>query len=181
MAGLATHRSAEPATLVVRSAFEDREWRPEDAPVSTVRSHRLLPQLPHCPRSSLANRSRCAARPASGVVAPHPGEGTVNAVEVDKRSRAYFKMQSNLYSTRAAIGRAVNFMLRTRPLQVIRCRSPRMCFGVRDAIELALRNAETAPLTILGDLVHNDAVPPSLRSKGNLPPGIRRAKTEPNQ
>ncbi len=32
MAGLATHRSAEPATLVVRSAFEDREWLLEDAP-----------------------------------------------------------------------------------------------------------------------------------------------------
>ena len=32
MAGLATHRSAEPATLVVRTAFEDREWLLEDAP-----------------------------------------------------------------------------------------------------------------------------------------------------
>ena len=32
MAGLATHRSAEPATLVVRSGFEEREWLLEDAP-----------------------------------------------------------------------------------------------------------------------------------------------------
>ena len=32
MAGLATHPSAEPATLVVRSAFEDRAWLLEDAP-----------------------------------------------------------------------------------------------------------------------------------------------------
>ena len=32
MAGLATHRSAEPATLVVRVAFEEREWLMEDAP-----------------------------------------------------------------------------------------------------------------------------------------------------
>jgi 4-hydroxy-3-methylbut-2-enyl diphosphate reductase len=41
-----------------------------------------------------------------------------------------------------------------------------MCFGVRDAIELAVRRADTAPLTILGDLVHNDAVLASLRSRG---------------
>ena len=32
MAGLATHRSAEPHTLVVRVAFEEREWLLEDAP-----------------------------------------------------------------------------------------------------------------------------------------------------
>jgi hypothetical protein len=32
MAGLATHRSAEPATLVVRIGFEEREWLLEDAP-----------------------------------------------------------------------------------------------------------------------------------------------------
>jgi 4-hydroxy-3-methylbut-2-en-1-yl diphosphate reductase len=41
-----------------------------------------------------------------------------------------------------------------------------MCFGVRDAIELALRHAEVAPLTILGDLVHNEAVLTGLQSKG---------------
>jgi hypothetical protein len=32
VAGLATHPSAEPATLVVRAAFEDRELLLEDAP-----------------------------------------------------------------------------------------------------------------------------------------------------
>jgi hypothetical protein len=32
MAGLATHHSAEPDTLVVRVAFEEREWLLEDAP-----------------------------------------------------------------------------------------------------------------------------------------------------
>jgi hypothetical protein len=32
MAGLATDRSAEPGTLVVRSGFEEREWLVEDAP-----------------------------------------------------------------------------------------------------------------------------------------------------
>jgi hypothetical protein len=32
MAGLASHPSAEPETLVVRSEFADREWLLEDAP-----------------------------------------------------------------------------------------------------------------------------------------------------
>jgi hypothetical protein len=32
MAGLATHPSAEPDTLVVRSGLEEREWLIEDAP-----------------------------------------------------------------------------------------------------------------------------------------------------
>jgi hypothetical protein len=32
MAGLATHHSAEPATLVVRASFEERAWLLEDAP-----------------------------------------------------------------------------------------------------------------------------------------------------
>lgn len=41
-----------------------------------------------------------------------------------------------------------------------------MCFGVRDAIELAVQRADAAPLTILGDLVHNDAVLARLRSRG---------------
>jgi 4-hydroxy-3-methylbut-2-enyl diphosphate reductase len=41
-----------------------------------------------------------------------------------------------------------------------------MCFGVRDAIELALGHVEAAPLTILGDLVHNAAVLEDLRAKG---------------
>jgi hypothetical protein len=34
MAGLATHPSAEPQTLVVRVGFEEREWLLEDAPES---------------------------------------------------------------------------------------------------------------------------------------------------
>ena len=32
LAGLATHPSAEPNTLVVRTSFEEREWLLEDAP-----------------------------------------------------------------------------------------------------------------------------------------------------
>jgi 4-hydroxy-3-methylbut-2-enyl diphosphate reductase len=41
-----------------------------------------------------------------------------------------------------------------------------MCFGVRDAIALALETAEREPLTILGDLVHNETVLAELRAKG---------------
>ncbi len=57
-------------------------------------------------------------------------------------------------------------MVRNHPINVIRADHLGMCFGVRDAIQLALRHAEAAPLTILGDLVHNDDVLASLRSKG---------------
>jgi len=41
-----------------------------------------------------------------------------------------------------------------------------MCFGVRDAIALALEHAEAGPLTILGDLVHNPTVLGALAARG---------------
>jgi 4-hydroxy-3-methylbut-2-enyl diphosphate reductase len=41
-----------------------------------------------------------------------------------------------------------------------------MCFGVRDAIDLALEHAGAGPLTILGDLVHNPSVLDALKAKG---------------
>lgn len=41
-----------------------------------------------------------------------------------------------------------------------------MCFGVRDAIQLALEAAKTQPLTVLGDLVHNETVLAELRARG---------------
>jgi 4-hydroxy-3-methylbut-2-en-1-yl diphosphate reductase len=41
-----------------------------------------------------------------------------------------------------------------------------MCFGVRDAITLAVETAGLGPLTILGDLVHNETVLAGLRAKG---------------
>jgi 4-hydroxy-3-methylbut-2-enyl diphosphate reductase len=41
-----------------------------------------------------------------------------------------------------------------------------MCFGVRDAIALALEQADAGPLTILGDLVHNPTVLSVLEAKG---------------
>jgi 4-hydroxy-3-methylbut-2-enyl diphosphate reductase len=51
-------------------------------------------------------------------------------------------------------------------MQVIRAEHLGMCFGVRDAIDLAFHHAEAAPLAILGDLVHNDDVLAALRAKG---------------
>jgi 4-hydroxy-3-methylbut-2-enyl diphosphate reductase len=41
-----------------------------------------------------------------------------------------------------------------------------MCFGVKDAIDLALEHADAGPLTILGDLVHNPTVLSALEAKG---------------
>ena len=41
-----------------------------------------------------------------------------------------------------------------------------MCFGVRDAIALALEQSQNQPLTILGDLVHNETVLAELRARG---------------
>jgi 4-hydroxy-3-methylbut-2-enyl diphosphate reductase len=51
-------------------------------------------------------------------------------------------------------------------MKIIRAEHLGMCFGVRDAIALALATAEDRPLTILGDLVHNDTVLAELRARG---------------
>jgi 4-hydroxy-3-methylbut-2-enyl diphosphate reductase len=51
-------------------------------------------------------------------------------------------------------------------MRVLRAQHLGMCFGVRDAIALAFTHGESAPLTILGDLVHNEAVLASLQAKG---------------
>ena len=40
-----------------------------------------------------------------------------------------------------------------------------MCFGVRDAIALAVNTARREPLTVLGDLVHNETVLADLRER----------------
>ena len=47
---------------------------------------------------------------------------------------------------------------RARALKIIRAAHLGMCFGVRDAIALALRAIPPPPLTILGDLAHNESV-----------------------
>ncbi len=49
-------------------------------------------------------------------------------------------------------------------MNILRATQLGMCFGVRDAIALALR--QPGPVTILGDLVHNEFVLQSLRSQG---------------
>jgi 4-hydroxy-3-methylbut-2-enyl diphosphate reductase len=41
-----------------------------------------------------------------------------------------------------------------------------MCFGVRDAVALALAEADAGPLTILGDLVHNPTIVGEMRARG---------------
>lgn len=51
-------------------------------------------------------------------------------------------------------------------MKIIRAEHLGMCFGVKDAIDLALETAQREPLTILGDLVHNEAVLKELRAKG---------------
>jgi 4-hydroxy-3-methylbut-2-enyl diphosphate reductase len=51
-------------------------------------------------------------------------------------------------------------------MKIIRAEHLGMCFGVKDAIALALDTAEHGPLTILGDLVHNETVLAGLRARG---------------
>src|SRR5262245_46714532 len=51
-------------------------------------------------------------------------------------------------------------------MRILRATHLGMCFGVRDAIALALDHADEGPLTILGDLVHNPTVLQTLEAKG---------------
>ncbi len=51
-------------------------------------------------------------------------------------------------------------------MKILRAAHLGMCFGVRDAIELAVEHADAGPLTILGDLVHNPSVLRGLEAKG---------------
>ena len=51
-------------------------------------------------------------------------------------------------------------------MKIIRAEHLGMCFGVRDAIALAVETARREPLTILGDLVHNETVLADLRARG---------------
>jgi 4-hydroxy-3-methylbut-2-enyl diphosphate reductase len=51
-------------------------------------------------------------------------------------------------------------------MQILRAAHLGMCFGVRDAITLALDQADAGPVTILGDLVHNPTVLAALEAKG---------------
>ena len=51
-------------------------------------------------------------------------------------------------------------------MKIIRAEHLGMCFGVKDAIALAFETAREQPLTILGDLVHNETVLAALKAKG---------------
>ena len=51
-------------------------------------------------------------------------------------------------------------------MRILRAAHLGMCFGVRDAIVLALDHAAAGPLTILGDLVHNPTVLAALDARG---------------
>jgi len=51
-------------------------------------------------------------------------------------------------------------------MKILRAEHLGMCFGVKDAITLALETAQHEPLTILGDLVHNETVLAGLRAQG---------------
>jgi 4-hydroxy-3-methylbut-2-en-1-yl diphosphate reductase len=51
-------------------------------------------------------------------------------------------------------------------MKIIRAEHLGMCFGVKDAVALAVETARREPLTILGDLVHNETVVAKLRAKG---------------
>lgn len=50
-------------------------------------------------------------------------------------------------------------------MKIIKAEHLGMCFGVRDAIALAVNTAQREPLTILGDLVHNETVLAGLRGR----------------
>ena len=52
------------------------------------------------------------------------------------------------------------------PMKILRASHLGMCFGVRDAIALAQREASTRPVTVLGELVHNETVLADLRRRG---------------
>ena len=51
-------------------------------------------------------------------------------------------------------------------MKILRATHLGMCFGVRDAVALALAEADAGPLTILGDLVHNPTIVRQMRDRG---------------
>jgi 4-hydroxy-3-methylbut-2-en-1-yl diphosphate reductase len=51
-------------------------------------------------------------------------------------------------------------------MKIIRAEHLGMCFGVRDAIALALDQSQAGPVTVLGDLVHNETVLAALGARG---------------
>ena len=60
----------------------------------------------------------------------------------------------------------INTLRHKVSLTIQRAEHMGMCFGVRDAIALAQREAAEAPLTVLGELVHNTTVQADLARRG---------------
>ncbi len=71
-------------------------------------------------------------------------------------ARSNFAVQSAITS----------FVPARRDIRIVRADHLGMCFGVRDAIALALEESRRRPLTILGELVHNESVLNDLRARG---------------
>ena len=58
------------------------------------------------------------------------------------------------------------YKVKEAELTILRAEHLGMCFGVRDAIALARREAAAQPLTVLGELVHNATVLDDLEQRG---------------
>ncbi len=67
---------------------------------------------------------------------------------------------------RTRLGRLAAGASSTNAMKILKASHLGMCFGVRDAIALALETSRSEPLTILGDLVHNETVLAQLRDRG---------------
>lgn len=64
-------------------------------------------------------------------------------------------------------------------MNIFRAEHLGMCFGVRDAIGLAIEQARQGPLTVLGDLVHNETVLAELRWRGvQVAPTLAEVRTQ---
>ena len=64
-------------------------------------------------------------------------------------------------------------------MRIIRAEHLGMCFGVRDAIALAISQNDQQPVTVLGDLVHNENVLRDLKQRGiRIVQDVTQAPTE---
>ena len=51
-------------------------------------------------------------------------------------------------------------------MKILKATQMGWCFGVRDAVALVYREAQRGPVTVLGELVHNETVNTALRARG---------------
>jgi len=76
-------------------------------------------------------------------------------------------MNASLNAVKSTRSYTLYCKVKTTPrFRIIRAAHLGMCFGVRDAISLALDKTQGEPITILGELVHNPIVLDHLRSQG---------------